>query len=169
MKKHQENVTGVVNITDNLPNPSIPKYPSRALALEEIRFQYFEEERRRSSLESKSGIFMGYVGIIITIISVFTSFQIQLLYPFYIFMAISFIFGIWVIKPTYYPSPHKEAEDFFGYAKKERETLLHQFLLNYVGVLPDCVKKTNQKGNYLIMSYLFAFVGILYIILISII
>ena len=134
----------------------LKKFKTLDITLEEIRLIYNLEESRRQSLESKTGLVLGYVGVLLALFSVVglnSPRYLIFLLPFIIPLIFCIIFGFLVFKVQTYETPHKEVKDFFQYAEMPRKQLRCQFIMNYINSIDDLKEKNKKKVNYLKKSF----------------
>ena len=157
-------VTGVVEyiMNDKKADPSNNKFPAISITLEEIRHLFDLEESRRQSLENKAGILIGFLGVILTIVPLFSEANVKEIFPFYIFIICSLVFGLLSIRLTKYQIPGKKYENFYQYAKMDKEQAMDQFLLNYIKSVEEAEKKNDTKVFFLKLSFLFILLAGLY-------
>jgi len=158
MRKLRKYVIDVAvhTMTDKMVNPSNNiKFPAISITLEEIRHLFDLEESRRQSLENKAGILIGFLGVILTIVPIFSEASVKEIYPFYILIICSLIFGLLSIRLTKYKIPHKEYNDFYQYAKMDEKQAMDQFLLNYIKSAKETEKMNDKKVFFLKLSFLF--------------
>jgi hypothetical protein len=131
------------------------KLPAISITLEEIRHLFDLEESRRQSLENKTGILIGFLGVILTIVPIFSETSVAELLLFYIFIICSLIFAILSIRLTKYKIPHKNYDDFYKYAKMDEKKAMDQFLLNYIESAKNSEEINDTKIFFLKLSFLF--------------
>ncbi len=139
------------------------QFPSIFHTLEEIRHLFDIEESRRQSLENKAGIIIGFIGVVLTIVPLFSKVSIVEIFPFYIFIIVSLIFGLLSIRLTKYTIPHKKYDDFYKYAKMDEKTAMDKFLLNYIEAAKNTEEKNDSKVFFLRLSFLFILLAGLFI------
>jgi hypothetical protein len=139
------------------------EFPAISITLEEIKHLFDLEESRRQSLENKAGIIIGFLGVILTIVSIFSETSINEILPFYIFLICSLVFGLLSIRLTKYQIPDKKYEDFYQYAKMDEMQAMDQFLLNYINAAEVIEKKNDKKVFFLKLSFFFIVLAGLFI------
>lgn len=158
LRKLRKYVIGVAvhTMNDEKVNPSNnTKFPAISITLEEIRHLFDLEESRRQSLENKAGILIGFLGVILTFVPLFSEASVKEIFPFYVFIICSLVFGLLSIRLTKYQIPDKKYEDFYQYAKMDEKQAMDQFLLNYIKSAEETEKKNDTKVFFLKLSFLF--------------
>ncbi|NJD77922.1 MAG: hypothetical protein FIB08_12645 [Candidatus Methanoperedens sp.] len=139
-------------------------FPAISITLEEIRHLFDLEVGRRQNLESKAGILIGVIGVILTIVPVFGLKNIVLIIPLYFLLIVALLSGLLVFKLREYKIPHKKYDDFYQYAHMEEKEAMDNFLLDYIAAAEDMEIKNNKKVSYLKVSFIFTIIAWLYML-----
>lgn len=135
--------------------------PGLSVTLDEIRLHYNFEENRHSSVENKSGILIGFIGLIVTLsLLIFEYLGKNPLWFVYAFFGLSAIIAVIILFPRYFPRPHKPYGDFFSYAKLKKHELEDELLLNYIKATEEYQKKNNRSMVMIYFAYLFSIAAI---------
>lgn len=149
-----------------------------------LRHQLADEERRRETIEGKTGQLLGQVSIVISIVAlfipllsdelnVFPLWQKILAVTLFVVVVIAFIISIWIASTTWiinkYGYLRADLEDFYRCGKpRHQEDFLNQHKSLLTEMIPQHVTVNNLKGTKLISAGIAFRLGILLLGILSV-
>jgi hypothetical protein len=121
------------------------KFHSIKEAYEELRQMFNFEQERFKNIENKAASFLVLDSILLTLISIFHTQENVFFIFIFISVLIAIICSVLVFKLRGAKRPHKDYEDFYKYAAKNKIELYDEFLSAYISSTKNEEKINNKK------------------------
>lgn len=117
-------------------------HPSLPLALKEVRRRYEDEEDRRSTVETKTGILISIDAIIISVVALFNGIGSRFTTTVIGLAIGSAIIGLYILWPRNYERPGPNIGDIFGESQRDKHDFEKQFNNDYRAAVTTNMIKT---------------------------
>jgi hypothetical protein len=140
-------------------------FPSLALALEEIRQNYLTEQDRKSNIEVRIGAIVGIDALLVSLVGVFGQMHWLTRASILIPALVAGGYGLAAFSSREYRKPGPEADEIFGYARKEEGEATKAFIQNYRRAINHNNARNNERMDTLDRCFKLTALSFIFILL----